>query len=142
MTAAPHRCSVLIIEDEPDLQEVLRVALETDGYDVAVVANGRDALRHLRSTPSTCLIILDLFLPVLNGQRFRAAQLRDRSLAWIPVIVMSGGVEAGREARELGARLFVRKPVDLDEFREVVRSVGCLRARQRPEERGSGKIES
>src|SRR4051812_24071858 len=141
MTAPPHRCSILIIEDEPDLQDVLRVALESDGYDVTVVDNGRDALKHLRSTPSTCLIILDLFLPVLNGQRFRAAQLRDRSLAWIPVIVMSGGVEAGREARELGARLFVRKPVDLDELREGVRSVGCLRARQRPDERGTGGSE-
>jgi len=140
VTAVPHRCSILIIEDEPDLQDVLRVALETDGYEVAVVDNGRDALKHLRSTPSTCLIILDLFLPVLNGQRFRAAQLRDRSLAWIPVIVMSGGVEAGREARELGARLFVRKPVDLDEFREVVRSVGCQRARQRPDERESRQV--
>jgi hypothetical protein len=53
---------------------------------------------------------------------------------------MSGGVEAGRKARELGARLFVRKPVDLDEFREVVRSVGCLRARQRPDERESRQV--
>lgn len=139
MTSTPHRCSILIIEDEPDLRDVLRVALEADGYDVSVVENGREALKHLRSTPSTCLIVLDLFLPVLNGQRFRAAQLRDRSLAWIPVIVMSGGVEAAREARQLGTRLFVRKPIDLDEFRAVVRSVGCQRAR-RPE--GARRVES
>ena len=133
--AAPHRCSVLIVEDEPELQDVLRVTFESDGYNVAVVSNGRDALKHLRSTPTTCLIVLDLFLPVLSGHRFRAVQLRDRSLAWIPVVVVSGGVEAAREARELGARAFVRKPVDVDELRAAVRRIGCLRARHRPDQR-------
>ena len=135
MSAHPHRCSVLVVEDEPELQEVLRVALEGDGYTVAVVNNGRDALQHLRTTPTTCLIILDLLLPVLSGHRFRAAQLRDRSLAWIPVIILSGGAEASREARELGARAFVRKPANVDELRAAVRGVGCLRARQGPEQR-------
>ena len=129
MRAPPHRCSILVVEDEPELQEVLRVALEGDGYTVAVVNNGRDALQHLRTTPTTCLIILDLLLPVLSGHRFRAVQLRDRSLAWIPVIIVSGGAEAAREARELGARAFVRKPANVDELRAAVRRVGCLRAR-------------
>src|SRR5215208_7985352 len=108
---APHRCSVLVVEDEPELSDVFRVALEADGYDVSVVTNGRDALKHLRSTATTCLIVLDLLLPVMDGRRFRAVQLRDRSLAWIPIVVVAGGVEAGREARELGAAAFVRKPI-------------------------------
>jgi len=133
--APPHNCSILVVEDEPELQDVLRVALEADGYDVAVVNNGRDALRHLRCTPTTCLIILDLFLPVLSGHRFRAVQLRDRSLAWIPVVVVSGGVDAAREARELGARAFVKKPVDVDQLRATIREVGCLRTRQHPDQR-------
>jgi CheY-like chemotaxis protein len=133
---AAHRCSILIVEDEPELQDVFRVALEADGYDVAVVDNGRDALKHLRSTANTCLILLDLFLPVLSGQRFRAVQLRDRSLAWIPVVVVSGGIDAAREARELGARAFVRKPVDVDELRAAIRRVGCVQANPRPDQRG------
>jgi CheY-like chemotaxis protein len=136
---APHRCSILVIEDEPELQDVLRVALEAEGYSVAVVSNGRDALRHLRSTPTTCLILLDLYLPVLSGHRFRAVQLRDRSLAWSPVVIVSGGMEAAREARELGARAFVKKPVDVDELRAAVRRVGCLRARQHPDQRALGR---
>jgi CheY-like chemotaxis protein len=140
MTAVPaHNCSILIVEDEAELQELLRVALESDGYEVAVVNNGREALQHLRSTPTTCLIILDLFLPVLSGHRFRAVQLRDRSLAWIPVVVVSGGVDAAREARELGARAFVKKPVDVDQLRAAIRGVGCLRARQRPDQRDLGR---
>jgi CheY-like chemotaxis protein len=135
MCAEPHRCSILLVEDEPELQDVLRVALEADGYDVAVVGNGRDALTHLRSTVSTCLIVLDLLLPVMNGRRFRSVQLQDRSLAWIPVVIVSGGIEAAREARELGAHAFVRKPVDVDELRAQIRRVGCCRANPRPDQR-------
>jgi CheY-like chemotaxis protein len=131
-----HRCGILVVEDEPELRDVLRVALESDGYDVSVVGNGRDAIQHLRSTANTCLIVLDLLLPIMDGKRFRSVQLRDRSLACIPVIVMSGGVEAGREARELGATAFVRKPVDVDELRAAVRRIGCLGARSGPDQRG------
>jgi DNA-binding response OmpR family regulator len=131
-----------VVEDEPELRELLRVALEADGYAVATAATGRDALKHLRSSVSTCLIILDLYLPIMGGRRFRAAQLRDRSLAWIPVIIMSGGLEGARDARELGARAFVRKPVDVDELRAAMRRIGCMRARPRAEQRTSTNLEA
>jgi CheY-like chemotaxis protein len=129
-----HTCSVLVVEDDAELREVLRVALTTEGYDVCVVGNGREALTHLRSTPHTCIIVLDLSLPVMDGRQFRTAQLRDRSLAWIPVVVLSGAVEGSRQARDLGARSFVRKPVDVDELRRALRHVGCsikVRSEQR-----------
>lgn len=140
--SGPHRCSVLVVEDEPELQDLLRVALEADGYTVATASTGRDALKHLRSSVSTCLIILDLYLPIMGGRRFRAAQLRDRSLAWIPVIIVSGGLEGAREARELGARAFVRKPVDVDELRAAMRRIGCIRARPRPEQRTNSELDA
>ncbi|MQA29027.1 MAG: response regulator [Luteitalea sp.] len=130
-----HRCSVLVVEDDAELREVLRVALTTDGYDVWAVVDGRDALRHLRSTADTCIILLDLSLPVMDGRQFRTAQLRDRSLAWVPVVVLSGGIDAARDARELGARSFVRKPLDVDELRRALRHVGCVSARQRVDKR-------
>src|ERR1043165_9426133 len=94
-----HHCSVLVVEDGPDLRELLRVALSADGYVVTTVGNGREALRHLRSTAETCIIVLDLTLPVMDGRQFRAAQLRDRSLAWIPVVLVSGDGEAAQHAR-------------------------------------------
>jgi CheY-like chemotaxis protein len=132
-----HRCSVLVIEDDAELREVLRVALTTDQYDVATVANGRDALTHLRTTADTCIIVLDLSLPVMNGRQFRAAQLRDRSLAWIPVVVISGSVDASRDARDIGARSLVRKPLDVDQLRRALHHVGCCVARLRTENRSA-----
>lgn len=126
-----HRCSVLVIDDDGDVCEMLRVALTADGYDVAAAANGREALVYLRSHAETCMIVLDLMLPRMDGTRFRAAQLRDRSLAWIPVVVMSGSVDADRRARELGARRFIRKPLNLDEIRLAIRHIGCGHSRPR-----------
>ncbi len=121
----PHRCGVLIIDDDAEVRELLPVSLATDGYRVATVRDGREALTYLRSHADTCMLLLDLLLPTMDGARFRAAQLRDRSLAWTPVVLMSGGVEAAEKARAFGARGFLRKPLDLDQVRTTLRNVGC-----------------
>jgi CheY-like chemotaxis protein len=131
--AAPstHRCTVLVVEDDADLQELLRIALSADGYEVATVDNGREAMHYLRSHADICIILLDLALPIMDGTQFRTAQLRDRALAWIPLVVMSGSEDAPRHARELGARRLVRKPLDIDEVRTALRFIGCCQARPR-----------
>jgi two-component system chemotaxis response regulator CheY len=126
---AVHRCAVLIVDDDPDTRELLQLTLSAEGYDVAFAANGREALNHLRSHAETCVILLDLMLPVMDGAHFRTAQLHDRSLAWIPVFLMPGAPDADRRAREMGARLLLKKPLDLDEAQQALRSVGCCQAR-------------
>jgi CheY-like chemotaxis protein len=138
---AEHRCTILIVDDDPELQEMLRVALEADGYAVAIANNGRDAIDYLRSHEATCAILLDLLLPEMTGAQFRQIQRRDRALAWIPVIVMSGTVDADRSLAELGTDLFVAKPVNLDLLREAVARVAgrnCVYARTAVELAGGG----
>jgi DNA-binding response OmpR family regulator len=120
-----------VIDDDADVGELLRLALTADGYAVACARNGREALHYLRSHVETCIIVLDLMLPVMDGVQFRTVQLRDRALAWIPVVVMSASDDAQVRARELGARRFLRKPLNLDEVRDAVRYIGCCRARPR-----------
>src|SRR6185503_16440737 len=80
---ATHRCTVLVVEDDADVRELLRFALSADGYEVATVDNGREAMHYLRSHADACIILLDLALPIMDGAHFRSAQLRDRALAWI-----------------------------------------------------------
>jgi len=128
---ARHRCSVLLVDPDPEVIELLRATLVPDGYDVAATANGREALDYLRSHADTCMIVFELQLPVMDAARFRAAQLRDRSLAWIPALAMSAMIDGSRKARELGARRFLAKPLDLDEVRGALRQVGCCQARPR-----------
>jgi CheY-like chemotaxis protein len=120
-----HRCTVLVVDDDADVRELLRVALSAEGYHVACVANGREALDHLRSHVDVCMILIELRLPVMDAAHFRAVQRRDRALGWIPVVAMSGIVDGDREARQLGARRFLPKPLDVDEVREALRHIGC-----------------
>jgi len=126
-----HRCSVLVVDDDAETRDLLRVALGADGYSVATAANGRDALDHLRSHAETCVVLLDLMLPMMDGAQFRRAQLHDRSLAWIPVVLMSGAVDAERQARDVGALRLLRKPLHLDEVRDTLHEVGCCQVRPR-----------
>jgi CheY-like chemotaxis protein len=127
-----HHCTVLVIDDDPEVRDLLLVALTADDYHVDAVSNGREALHHLRSHAETCIIVLDLIMPMMDGPQFRAAQLRDRSLGWIPLVVMSASADGRRQARDLGARQFVRKPLDLEEVRRALRHIGCCRTRPRP----------
>ncbi len=124
----PHTCTILVVDDDATMNEVIGVTLQSEGYQVLACGNGRDALQLLRSRDETCAILLDLNLPVMSGQQFRAAQLRDRSLAWIPVVVMSGLPEARWDAERLGAAAFIWKPVNLDELRGIFARLRCARA--------------
>ena len=117
--AEPHRCGILVVDDDAEIRELLRVALSADGYMVDGVPNGREALHYLRSHADICIVILDLMLPVMDGTAFRA------------VVVMSAAFDADRRAREIGARRLVRKPLDLDDVRRAVRLIGCCQARPR-----------
>jgi len=133
LASAAERRGILIVDDDPEVREMVSAALTADGYRVAGCGNGRDALNHLRSHADICVILLDLLLPVMDAAAFRAAQLRDRSLRWIPVIVMSGAVNAAPDAGRMGARAFIRKPIDIDYLKDTLHQVGCLRTRLQSE---------
>jgi len=126
-----HRCSLLVVDSDPATRELLTVALEYEGYAAAAVANGREALHHLRSHAETCIILTELVLPVMDARHFRTLLLHDRSLAWIPLIAMSAVTDGDRRARELGARFFLNKPLNLDELRQALRRIECCRIRAR-----------
>jgi DNA-binding NtrC family response regulator len=126
------RTGILIVDDDPGIREMVTVALSADGYRVAGCGNGRDALNHLRSHADIGVILLDLLLPVMDATAFRAAQLRDRSLSWIPVIVMSGAVNAAPDAGRMGASAFIRKPIDINYLRDTLHQLGRLGTRLPP----------
>lgn len=67
MTAS-HSHSVLIVDDDADIRETLSDFLQDEGYDVAAVGDGAQALAFLRSGVALpCLILLDLMMPVMDG---------------------------------------------------------------------------
>ena len=87
--------TVLLVEDDLDIQEVLADVLTEVGYQVSIASEGREALAFLKSRPQPAVILLDLMMPGMDGYAFRTAQMAEPGLAKIPVIVIT----AQREIR-------------------------------------------
>jgi CheY-like chemotaxis protein len=105
----PEHGYLLVVEDDALTRESMCEMLGDGGYTVIAVANGAEALRHLRAHPPPCLILLDLMMPVMTGQEFRVEQLKDPALATIPVIIVSA-VEPQVLLRHLRAQECLSKP--------------------------------
>jgi len=113
--------TVLVVEDDFDLRDALVPILEYEGHRVVSAANGQEALDRLHAMPPPSLILLDLMMPVMNGEEFRAEQLRDPTLASIPVVVVSAHPGAEERARRIGAAGCVKKPFEIEDLLEQVR---------------------
>src|SRR6476619_1966196 len=111
--------SILIVEDEHDIRAVLTEILEDEGYVVASVPNGLEALAFLQEHRPQ-LILLDLGMPVMTGWEFRDRQRRDPALADIPVIVMSATPHLNQTAAALQAADCLDKPIELNALLGVV----------------------
>jgi CheY-like chemotaxis protein len=113
--------SVMIIEDDPEARESLAAVLSSEGYSVIVAEHGRAGLDALRKAPSAvCMILLDLFMPVMNGWAFRDEQVRDPELADIPVIVITADASAAQRMGKLGVAAAMTKPIDFDRLLAMV----------------------
>jgi CheY-like chemotaxis protein len=115
----PQR-SVLIVDDEADVRESLAAVLRAEGYRVVEADNGETALRQLRVPADVCLILLDLFMPVMNGWTFRQEQLRDPDIAAIPVVVITADTTAARRAEALGVVDALTKPLEFERLLQLV----------------------
>ena len=119
MTAGTH--TVLLIEDDEDVRGAYAAYLEGAGYVVVEARDGREALQRLRAAPDTfCLILLDLFMPTMNGWAFREAQVKDPAIADIPVVVVSAGADLPRHVAKMGVVAAVAKPIDFDRLLQLV----------------------
>ncbi len=112
---------VLVVDDDPDIREALRMALESEGFPVETAANGQEALDALRRGPPPRCVLLDLMMPVMDGYAFLEEQAKDRATARVPVAVVTAGHHLDR-ARLHGAPVYT-KPVDLDVMVDAIRSL-------------------
>jgi CheY-like chemotaxis protein len=113
--------SVMLVEDDLGLRDILAEILRQGGFEVRVAANGQEALDALRRLSPPCVILLDLLMPVMNGWQFRTQQRADPALATIPVVAISADHVALRRASELGVAAQLRKPIDNEDLIEIVR---------------------
>lgn len=124
---------ILLIEDNPgDVRLTEEAFKETDVPNrISVAKDGVEALAMLQRRPpytnavAPDIILLDLNLPRMDGRELLADLKRDPDLAHTPIVVLttSNAPADIRQAYELGGNCFVTKPVDLDEFMDVVRAI-------------------
>ena len=109
---------VLIVDDDPGVLRLVRLLLETSGYETMTAANGAEALDQMREH-LPCLVLLDMNMPVMDGFEFRRQQLADRALARVPVLCLTGHYEPEQVGMQLGVPC-LKKPLH---FPDVVNAV-------------------
>lgn len=115
--------TVLIVEDEFVIADLLEMALTDEGYCVLLAANGREGLELLAERTRPDLVITDYMMPILDGAGLLQAMRQSEAQRDIPVIVMSSMPEANMRERIAGYAAFVRKPFQLDAMIQLVASV-------------------
>lgn len=115
--------TVLIVEDEFTIAELLEMVLTDEGYRVLLAANGRRGLERLAEGPRPDLVISDYMMPVLDGAGLVRAMRASEAQRDIPIIVMSAMPEASVRQHIAGYAAFMRKPFQIAAVVAVVASV-------------------
>jgi CheY-like chemotaxis protein len=109
--------TVLLIEDEEELREVMRDALEDEGYRVVAAREGQEALEAIPRIDHICLVLLDLLMPGMNGWDFLDAVKARPDFAKVPVVVHTSAPSRAPS----GVAKVLQKPLRIERLLSVVR---------------------
>ena len=113
MTASTvNHKNILIVEDDKDIRETMQEALELEGYPVQTAFGGHEGLRILK-LGNTCLVLLDMNMPLMSGREFLDIVLKDPTISSVPVFIHSA---IATKENTYGAVGFIKKPADLEEI--------------------------
>jgi DNA-binding response OmpR family regulator len=107
---------ILIVDDEPDIRESLEEFFQDEGFAVTTAGDGAAALRCLDREELPCVVILDLLMPVLDGNELYKKMQADPRLCQVPVIISTS--DPGRAPSGV---LTMKKPVNLTRLLAAVR---------------------
>jgi CheY-like chemotaxis protein len=114
------RGTVLVVDDDPDILEIVTIVLGLHDVPAVTAADGVEALAAMRESTALGLVLLDLMMPRMNGVDVLAAMKGDPALATVPVVVISGNLTTEQAVRALGADEYLAKPLDVDVLMRVV----------------------
>jgi CheY-like chemotaxis protein len=108
-----HRASVLVVDDDEAIREVIAEVLRDEGYRVTCAENGVQALRELQAEHHPDLVLLDLMMPVMSGWEVLEQIQTSEELSRIPIVVVSAMAAPG-------VREHLAKPIDLEHLLDTV----------------------
>jgi CheY-like chemotaxis protein len=118
MAMAGGRKWVLVVDDDPDLRELMKLLLEGAGYGVETASGGKEALERV-SLRLPSVVLLDMKMPGMNGWQF-AEELRRVYERRVPIVVVTAAENARKTAAEIGAEGYLGKPFELDDVLSLV----------------------
>jgi CheY-like chemotaxis protein len=125
--------SVLVVDDNQSIREVVGEVLRDAGYDAVEVAGGREALHWLSASPKRCVVLLDYNMPVMSGEQVLRAVASDPSLAGRHAFILTSAARSALD-HVLDACPFpvefLSKPFDIDDLIGIVN--GCAAQLGRP----------
>jgi len=122
---------IVLIDDDPDIRMLARMAFELDGHQVGAAGNGLQGLELLRATVSAGgrpVVVLDVQMPDIDGWEVLSQIRADRALDGIPVVmctVRAGALDRARGYGQ-GADAYEAKPFDLDQLLGTVRRLAAM----------------
>jgi DNA-binding response OmpR family regulator len=105
------RPTILVVDDDPAIRELLKLQLSAAGYEVALAGDALAARRFLRLA-SADLMIVDAHLPDVSGVEFVSTLIDDPALPWVPVIFITGRQDLLERAEALGSACLVKPFLD------------------------------
>jgi two-component system alkaline phosphatase synthesis response regulator PhoP len=127
--------TILVVDDEKDIVELLAYNLAKEGFDISTARNGKEALEKLKRKPD--LVILDVMMPEMNGLQVIQEMRKDKHTSSIPVILLTAKGSETDEivGLEIGADDYIVKPVKIGKI--IARVHAALR---RKEQTASGSL--
>jgi CheY-like chemotaxis protein len=114
--------TILLVDDDFELLEIMSELLQIQGYSTLQAQNGQKAIDLLKKTPRfPSLIVLDMSMPVLDGRGFLEQRARDAILRDIPVVIVSGSEAPAIPLTDIMA--YLRKPVKIERLMSVIESI-------------------
>lgn len=121
----PEDRSVMVVEDDPDVRDIVGSLLDAEGFRVLAARNGREALAALGGGPRPCVILLDLVMPEMDGWEFLQALRARPGFETLPVVVVTT-----YPSIVPGANALIQKPFDFENLvATVARFCSGLEAR-------------
>ncbi len=119
---------ILLVDDDPDFVEAVKVIVENGGYDVTVAYDGQEGLEAVAEEKPD-LIVLDVMMPVMNGHEACAKLKKDKATAEIPIILLTAVADrvttstyTHRDMLESEAEDYMPKPVEPKELLERIKN--------------------